>query len=239
MITAVVTAKNARSGCYGDPPNYPTYFYGVETDLRRKPWNRGSMSISYAASDEVTYLPPLVKKRCVELLAEWEKNKLPESHPRVQAWEQATYAHMAHCYNDASQLVVPFEYGKPGTIIYPITEFWRTHYGLRVFQDDPRFSEEWRTAELESIRLNNEKIMELIRAVCVPENHRAVQFIRRYYPEHQPRLDWIEKTPENPGDWWDTGDKPSPENCPGVRGIGKHPVNSSWCQRCGWREQGV
>jgi hypothetical protein len=30
---------------------------------------------------------------------------------------------------------------------------------------------------------------------------------------------------------------PKPEDCPGERGIGRHPVNGSWCQFCGWREE--
>ena len=194
------------------------------------------MSIEYAAGCE--YLDAGTRAAAKRLMNSWEANKLPENHPRVQAWEQATYSHQGNCYHDPLAQVVPFEHGKPGTIIFPITRFWSNHYGLRTFKDDARFSDEWRTAEKESIERSNQEIMALIESVCIPANHFAVQTIRRYYPEHEPRLDWIENRPENPGSWYETGDRPAPENCPGDQSVKlKHPTGGSWCQFCGWRTE--
>jgi hypothetical protein len=71
-----------------------------------------------------------------------------------------------------------------------------------------------------------------------PEHHLAHLAVVEFYPEAKPRLDLIENPPKwgkgGEGHWWETFEtRPSPEKCPGDR-IGRHPVNGSWCQFCGW-----
>ena len=223
------------NGCAGDPPGYPTYF---TRSVYNAAGNTPRNAPQYVILDGGTVRVVISKDAPYDnwqntLRALWKP--LPEDHPRTQAWTQATYAHHAHCYRDVDGLVAKPEYGRPGTLIYPITGFWETSYGLRKFKDDLRFSDEWRATKQESIRLNNERILDLIDVVAKPENHSAVAVIRQYYPSHAPRLDYIEKAPENPGNWWETSAKPpTPETCPGQYS-NAHPVNGSWCQWCGWR----
>lgn len=71
-----------------------------------------------------------------------------------------------------------------------------------------------------------------------PEHHLAYLLVKKHYPEAKPRLDIIhDPSPwgmNGIGTWWERLEtKPTPENCPGDS-IGKHPVNKSWCQVCGW-----
>lgn len=40
--------------------------------------------------------------------------------------------------------------------------------------------------------------------LATPDNHEAVRWARKFYPDHQPRLDWIESPPQvTQNDWWE------------------------------------
>lgn len=199
----IVSTSAAGSGCFGDPPDFPTYFYGVVTDLRRRPDNRGSMSLDYAASAEASWVSDETKQQAKQLIADWyATGRLPETHERVQLWQAHTYQHFASCYAHPTE---PDESKRPGsrlTVIYPVPS-----YKLRLFVDDPRFSDEW-SAIIEQARAidqANAEIIEQARAIATPDNHQAVVAIRRFYPEHEPRLDWIASPPKLlQADWWQT-----------------------------------
>lgn len=226
--TARITGEG--SGCFMDPPSYPTHFYSIATGKGR---NSGCMSLDSALDEEeAEHLPDAVLDRVRQLITDWQTTRPALDSPRALAWMADCYAHFKSCYVDDHQIAEPFEYDKPATIIYPVPS-----YKLKHFHDDPRFSEEWRTKEKAAIEQANNEILAAYAKVAIPDNHQAVRFIRKFYPEHQPRLDWIGTAPQNPGHWYKTLDAPpTPENCPGERGIGKHPVNGSWCQFCGWHE---
>lgn len=223
---ASIRAKGAA--CFMDPPRYPTYSYSIATQ------GGGWMGLDSALDeDEAEHLPDAVLNRARQLLSEWQANKPAIDSPSVLAWMADCYAHFKNCYRDTEQIAEPFEYDKPATIIYPVPS-----YKLRHFRDDHRFSNEWRTKEHAAIEQANADILERYARVAIPENHLAVISIRKYYPEHSPRLDWIAAAPPAPGHWYTNLDAPpKPEDCPGERGIGQHPVNGSWCQFCGWHEE--
>lgn len=220
-------SKKDGMGGFLEPPGHPDHYchlaYGKDSGA----------SISSVIEDEdgeyADHLAPDVLKQVQELYAQWERTKPPIDHPRTLAWMQHAYAHFAHCYKDDKAEAEPFEYGRPATLIFPVP-----YYKLRQFRDDPRFSEEWRVRELAVIKQENDEIKAKYAKVCTPENYSAVRLIRRYYPEHEPRLDWIATPPQQPGNWYEELEtQPTPDNCPGDMGH-KHPVNGSWCQFCGW-----
>jgi hypothetical protein len=71
--------------------------------------------------------------------------------------------------------------------------------------------------------------------LATPENHLAVQSIRKFYPEYEPELELILHPPTRiEGLWWELlAEAPAPEEC--VDGHGwRHPINKTWCQWCGW-----
>lgn len=225
--------RNESMGSFLSPPDYPDLSGSLRYGSSRN--GGGDCALSSAYEDDDGYfseqLPAHIVSELKRRFDEWEKSKPAIDSPRVIAWMQHLYAYMKNCYTDEQAQAEPFEYGKPATIIFPVP-----YYKLRTFRDDPRFSEEWRTSEQRTIKLSNDELRAKYAVVCTPDNHNAVRYIRKYYPEHQPRLDWITSTPRNPGDWYEKLEAPPrPEDCPGdARVRSKHPVNGSWCQFCGW-----
>ena len=77
------------------PPGHPAHSRHVETDLRRKPENRGSMSLEYAVADE--FLDDTTRAEARSILEYWEANKLPLS--TVQEWIFQVLGYFRGCYN--------------------------------------------------------------------------------------------------------------------------------------------
>lgn len=227
------------NGCAGDPPGYPTYFTrDVYTQYGNTP-RRGAHRVITVPSLKVSFV-----FACDDSGYDQEKWEalmrsywlpLPEEHPRVQAWIASTYSHHRNMYRDREQRVEKAS-GNPEYNAFVWENDSLPYYRLRSFTDDPRFPEEWRTREREAVRKHNEELNAIARELATPENHSAVCIVRRYYPEHAPRLDYIAAPPPNPGNWWERlAECPTPENCPGQYDM-KHPCNGSWCQMCGWRK---
>ena len=88
IIALVEVEKNRiiNKGMGGafSPPGHPEHDKSVETDLSRRPQNRGGMALSYALQH--TYVDDETKQQIKDLLGDWEKNKRPLSDPLVQNW---------------------------------------------------------------------------------------------------------------------------------------------------------
>lgn len=218
--------------CFMDPPGYPSYFVRhVWTQYGNFP-GRGAVSV-IIGPDGKAYI---VQTRDTEtseyeaLLRElWVP--LPLDHERTRMWIREAYRYFYKSY-------VHHETGN--TFIYPVPG-----YMLKVFNDDPRFSDEWRQKEKEAVERYNAEIQEYYRKLATPENHMAVRRIRKFYPDYQPEIDLIENPPSMlEGLWWETASRRpmTPEECDRTNrnrsnyALGRHPVNKTWCQWCGWRE---
>ncbi len=79
------------------PPGHPTHKSCVETDLRRRPENRGSMSLEAAV--ECEYLDDATKAAARTLLRTWEHNKPALESPEVQEWILQVLGYFKHCFN--------------------------------------------------------------------------------------------------------------------------------------------
>ncbi len=65
--------------------------------------------------------------------------------------------------------------------------------------------------------------------------HRATIDIQEIYPEFVPTPE-IAAAADRGGNWWETeAIKPTAETCK-PRSMGRHPINGTWCQWCGWRK---
>ncbi len=228
--TSNYISNSMGSGCAGDAPGFPSYFVQrVYTRNGNTPAKGPAAVIRFEGVYRVIERAdkyPQAGEREALLRKLWQP--LPLDHPRVRAWIESTYARMRHCYAEADRP----EYGKPGTLIYPLPD-----YKLKHFHDDPRFNDVWREAEQTRIREENAFEENRARAIATPENHQAVRLIRSFYPEYQPDLDLIENPVARPGSWWETeAECPKPEECR-PRSCGPHPVNHSWCQWCGWKAE--
>uniref|UniRef100_A0A6M3M8H1 Uncharacterized protein n=1 Tax=viral metagenome TaxID=1070528 RepID=A0A6M3M8H1_9ZZZZ len=221
--------KSLGNGCMLDPPGYPTYF---TQHVYTAHGNSPAKGVQMIIFDKV-----------VEHTNDWDKSKtydvyrakidkrlknlwdpLPLDHPRTRAWILSLYTYFKHCYADDSNSEM--------SLIYPVPS-----YELKQFNDDERFSEEWRTAEQESIRIANKEIIDYAKSIAIPENHQAVRRIRKFYPEYEPEEGLIQYAPVHHGNWWERHNRrPKPNECPGQYET-KHPVNGTWCQMCGWRDK--
>jgi hypothetical protein len=76
------------------PPNHPEHDFHVETDLRKRPENRGGMSLSAAV--EASWLDGFTKAAARVALAGWERQ--PIDSPKVVAWIQQVLGYFKGCY---------------------------------------------------------------------------------------------------------------------------------------------
>ena len=234
--------KDCGNGCSGDPPGYPSYFTrSVYTQFGNNPphnWPGYNLVIEYMGTCYG------IRSNNWEPKETWEKrgerqdklfarlwNKPAINHPRTVAWILTMFMYYSHCYQDPT---VTGDWHKK-MLIFPVPK-----YKLRQFQDDLRFSDEWRTSEQATVDCENAEIMGHARKVASWNNHCAVIQIRTYYPEFVETAGGFSSNEllqcefERPGNWWETmAKRPSPTECPGQYNR-KHPCNGSWCQMCGW-----
>ena len=83
-------------GGFLNPPNHPEHDFHVETDLRKRPENRGGMSLSAAA--ECNWLDGLTKAAARVALAGWERR--PIDSPKVVAWIRQVLGYFKGCYKN-------------------------------------------------------------------------------------------------------------------------------------------
>ncbi len=79
------------------PPGHPMYTQSVETDLRRKPENRTTMSLEYAA--ESPMLDDVTKAVVRTILNTWERNKPALDSPEIQEWILQVLGYFRGCFN--------------------------------------------------------------------------------------------------------------------------------------------
>jgi hypothetical protein len=242
--------KDPGNGCFLDAPGYPTYFTrSVYTRWGNSP-RKGPETVIQLPSGSL---------RVVESSADWERGKtwegvrairekrlrrlwkpLPLEHVRVQAWITYVKGYFHDCYVDprkpantrdnASELRIGF-WENVGTLCsvaraagievsHEFETYAEDHFGdPNTNPSYERFDNEWG---------------ELVVDVLV-KTERATLYIQEFYPEYK----YNGTTPElygkdGPGNWWETeAERPTPETCQ-PRSIGKHPINGTWCQWCGY-----
>jgi len=222
--------RGSGNGCAGDPPGYPSYFTRcVYTQHGNTPPRNHAVS-TVITVEGVNYIvgrndgSDAYKQRLQRLY-----KPLPVDHPRVRLWILSTYKHHQHCYNGHGEDMV----------IFPVPD-----YKLKTFKDDERWNETYR----EALRFEVDSFNTMVRGqallTCTPDNHNAVRIVRRYYPDHQPELGLIDNPPDGCAPcWWETeAENPGPECCNTTMrhydgSFWKHPINGSWCQWCGWKEE--
>ncbi len=221
------------NACYMNPPGHPAYFTRSIYTMHGNSPARGAQMELFGAIVQTDKTPYDKIAGILDSLY----LPIPEDSARVQAWEAHVYQHLARGYYNPAEPGYGQSVGnayywpcKPGDIL-------ADKFGFKTFRDDPRFSEEWRTAQLADVAEANAKAQEFAESFCTPENHAAVLYIRKYYPNHAPRVDWISAPPKMAPNWYARlAERPTPETCPGDS-FQAHPVNGAWCQVCGWSEE--
>jgi hypothetical protein len=79
------------------PPTHPMHTASVETDLRRKPANRGRMSLEAAV--ESTSLDAATRAVARTILNTWERQKPPLDSAEVREWILQVLGYFRGCFN--------------------------------------------------------------------------------------------------------------------------------------------
>jgi hypothetical protein len=85
-------------GGFLNPPGHPEHTHHVETDLRRRPWNRGGMSLR--AATETEWLASETRNAARAMLKAWEANRAPIDSPEVRDWIHSTLGYFRHCFRN-------------------------------------------------------------------------------------------------------------------------------------------
>jgi hypothetical protein len=231
------------SGCAGDPPGYPSYFVRhVYTQHGNSPRRGATAVITY---EGVSYVVESNGDDTVNRNFTFRRLwiPLPEDHPRVLAWIEDRYRHLHNCYLNPSIPVMRNNY-HDRMVIYPVPDYKLRSLG----KFDPHWTWSYSLMRALEIAAYNGMIQEQAEKIAHDRaNHCAVQGIRRFYPDHEPRLDLIKNPPRHIATWWEIlSERPTPETCPGETlqwgkwGLGgrsnAHPVNGNWCQVCGYHK---
>jgi hypothetical protein len=206
---SVQVSGHPGAACAGDAPGFPSYFL-------RSVYGAGQSGPEYVITDPYNTNTHYVVDSLMDHDAQNRRLKelwkpLHIGHERVRLWMQQQYIHFQRCYRDHDKP----EYGRPGTLIWPITSFDLISVA-NVSEDvrerdkdyDPSKTVEqiiwWRQA---AVKRQHDAYIESKRHLAVPDNHLAVLSIREFYPEHMPILEWIKKPPmdgyEANNRWWE------------------------------------
>jgi len=229
-------SEGMGSGCFLDPPGYPSYFLRyLYTPRGNNPrWGPQVYILDPEGTPRIIKNPSVLYRRLYL--------PLPENHPRMRLWLAAVYTHMARGYINPTGKFAP-SHGK--------IMFWGLEpFSPKHFQDDPRFSDDYRSMESQAVTQFNQKLSQEWDRIALPENHAAVQHVRQYFPHHKPEVEWIEDPSTCPrgANWWEVfGSVPiNVDECSAQLHIQhgssypnrwSHPVNVTWCQQCGWRDE--
>lgn len=85
-------------GGFLDPPGYPTHDWSVQTDLRRRPENRGLMSIDSATKAE--WLDGATRSHARRLVEQWRASRPPLSSPQVRDWVHQVLGYFGSMYRN-------------------------------------------------------------------------------------------------------------------------------------------
>lgn len=83
-------------GGFLNPPTHPEHDWHVETDLRRRPENRGGMSLTAAA--EATWLDSSTRAEAKKLLKSWRPP--PPNSPEIIDWRQQMLGYFKTMYRN-------------------------------------------------------------------------------------------------------------------------------------------
>ncbi len=86
-------------GGFLNPPGHPEHTHSVETDLRRRPENRGGMSLSSAV--ECEYLDRATRRAARLMIYGWDKKKPGienPAHPELREWVYQVLGYFRGCY---------------------------------------------------------------------------------------------------------------------------------------------
>lgn len=127
---------SGSTGSFMDPPTYPTHYYAVETELERRPENRGTMSLDYAA--ECDYIDPAIRERAAEMLQAWHDAPPLIDQRNIQLWIRRTFAYFGNCWRNPEAADREWHAGKviiSKDLTGPADDYAPIHWVRKYFPD--------------------------------------------------------------------------------------------------------
>jgi len=87
---------NPGMGGFLNPPTHPEHEWHVQTDLHRRPENRGGMSLT--AATEATWLDSATRAEAKKLLKSWQPP--PPNSPEIVDWRQQVLGYFRNMYRN-------------------------------------------------------------------------------------------------------------------------------------------
>lgn len=196
-----VVSKSQGPGSFLDAPGWPQHYVQSIDDWHVLYGGRHVKEQYYAlycAENKTWYVILEEQFRAI-----WVP--LPEEHNTIQNWEKECYTYFNHCYSHDGESL-----NASKAIIWPLNSTTviskanippsgKTLYGRF---NNPARQERWEEIKAEVERMHEDdwaeakqefqhNFWEENRHLLVAENYYAVLYIRQFYPEHQPRLDWF------------------------------------------------
>lgn len=101
MATRTEKGRIVQPGMGGflNPPTHPEHDWHVETDLRRRPENRGGMSLT--AATEATWLDSATRAEARKMLKNWQPP--PLNSPEIVDWRQQVLGYFRGMYRNPNE----------------------------------------------------------------------------------------------------------------------------------------
>lgn len=232
-------SNSMGSGCYGDPPGYPSYFIQhIYNHLGNTPNGAPDQGVIHSPYNGELYAVP--DEREPFLRSIWLP--LPIDHPRTRLWIHHAYAHSQHCYGDPAQGDKQRHVDR--CIIWPVSKWSlpvrpepEVMYGQTKVRIDAADYRRLLTAYRTQVKVLIRHAWDIAKD---PANHLAVLAIRKFYPDYEPELNLIKKPYKFfQADWWEREvERPIPEKCPGFNNASHFNSMRLYknCRYCGAQE---
>lgn len=219
LVSGYRVDKHQGSGCFMDPPGYPTYFLQHVYNAQGNSPAKGPELVLFGRE----------LRRAERPFVSWDASNaehdammrslyrpLPPDHPRVEAWLTRALGYFGRGILDKpgdrsvdkTRFVTPFE--------FKLATLGKEALGVPFLEGD-------------------------LMAKGLPIRSFSVAcLVLDLYPDW-PEDDLRRRLANGgaygsggPGDWWERHDEPfTPDTCPGLFGR-QHPASGTWCQMCGW-----
>ena len=217
------------SGCYLDAPGFPSYM--IQALYTRNGNTPDGAPEQVLELDGVLYVvEPAhgVTQESHEKPLHRLYKPLPIDHIRVQMWMANVYRYFHNCYRDKE--------AQDKMMVFPLPNYkleTPTPFSIKPGAPEAELSKIQAKidAELARCKAVNEARLLHAEQVAIPENHLAVITIRKFYPDYEPNLNWIDCPLKSTGqeDWWETSaQRPEAEECMHRNALDSGSFSATW-----------
>lgn len=238
QISGVSPWKSMGSGCFLDPPGFPSYFMRGYENRNNSGYAIQIGDMAYCVDGELAnqgkgWIKPNWKKLGIpedrKERLKWLYQPLPFENERVQVWIMALYMHLRHCYvnpegeRQADRLLIypvqSTEYIKEGLFVaspgLEKSPFFFQHLSPKTQERALAMIADCMTEAEAQVARKRAALNERVGKLCTIDTHAAVVDVREVYPNFTGNQDFMDGKfgRTHAGDWYAVlAERPEP--CP-------------------------